>query len=338
MATSEPVGSVILNTLFDVASTVVESVYTIIMGSWPGQTFVALYVIGVGYAIITGRTGEKTKDWATSVFLLVIIGGIASNYGLFTEWVIKPVWGMSSSASAAAAGGETGTLTGVLDATENTLGKIMTIIDRVEVPGNIITNGWLYLKVGIVMAILAILACAQYLAVVCLMCVAIFSLLMMFMVGGICLWFASFKETRFIFFTWLKQTLNYAIWLFFIGAVSGIGNKFLSNSAEVLTSWDLERDGVFTGAIGATILLTTLSLYMLLKSADWAAALTGGTASNTGAVGAMLGGMASLAGGAAGSSAGAAGGAAKWAGGKAGNLAMAGAYRAYSALRGIGTK
>jgi hypothetical protein len=241
----------------------------------------------------------------------------------------------------AATGGDSsaGALSSILDAGEETLGKILTVIDRIELPGNFVTNGWMYMKVGLVVLLMGLLACAQYAATVALLCIAVFSLLVMFMVGGICLWFASFKETRFITWTWLKQTANYAVWIFFLGAVSGIGNHYIGQVADVLTGWDLERDGVFNQAIGANMLLTVLCIYMLLKATDWAAALTGGTATNTGVVGAM-GGMAGGAlGGAANAAGGVAGGAAKWAGGALANKTSVGnaAYRAFSAIKGIGT-
>jgi hypothetical protein len=338
----QSVGSMILNDLIATAEPVVETVYGTLIGSWPGQTFVFLYVVIVGYMVLMGKAGDKSKEWALSAFLLLVIGGISSNYVTFNEWIAGPIWDAAQgSGGMAATGGSSsspGGISGILDASGETFGKIMSIVDRVDIPGNPITNAWLYLKVGGVFLILSLLAGAQYVAMVALLCIAVFSLLMMFMVAGPCLWFASFKETRFITWAWLRATLNYALWIFFLGAVSGIANKYLEVVANILVLWDLERDGVFTRDIGANLLLTSLSIYMLLKASDWAAALTGGTSTNTGVIGA-LGGMAGGAlGGAMNILGGAAGSAARWGAGAAINHTGAGqaAYRAYSAIRGIG--
>lgn len=339
-------GSIILNLLIDEGKGVAEAVYGGLIGSWPGQTFVGLYVVVIGYMVLMGRAGEKSKEWGISALLLLVIGGVSSSYGAFSEWLGSPIWDTAQAAGGlAATGGDTspGALSGILDANEDTLGKVMTTIDRVNVPGNFITDFWIYLKAGAVLFLLTLLACAQYLATCALLSIAIFSLLMMLMVGGIPLWLASFKESRFVFWAWLRQTLNYALWVFFLGAVSGIGNKFLSKAAYALEAWDLENDGVFTEEVGGTMLLCSLSIYMLLKATDWAAALTGGSSTNTGVVGAMGG----VAGGAIGSGinalGGPAGSAAKWAAGAAGGAAMRGAgaaaslgLRAYSAMKGLG--
>lgn len=330
-------GALVLNNLFDDTAIIVEKVYGGLMGAWPAQTIVGIYVIFVGYQILMGRAGDKSKEWGISAVLLLVLGGVAGNYGTFTEWVIVPIWSVAQRAGGMAASGgdvSTGILSGILDASEDTLGKILTVIDRVEVLGSFLTNAWLYIKVGVVLLVLGLLSCAQYLVTLTLLCIAGFSLLMMFMVGGVCLWFASFKETRFITWTWLKQTLNYALWIFFIGAVAGVGNSYSSRIADKLTSWDLASHGVFTEAIGASMVLSCVSIYMLLKASDWAAALTGGSATNTGIVGAM----GSMAGGAIAGVGGLAGGAAKWGAGVAANKTTAGAaaYRAYSALKGMG--
>lgn len=338
----QSIGSLVLNHLVNETGPVVEAVYGNLIGSWPGQTFVAVYVIVVGYMVLMGRAGDKSKEWGVSALFLLVIGGISSNYSVFAEWIAYPIWETAHAAGGmAATGGESssaGGVSGMLDASEETLGKILTVIDRVDISGNPITNAWLYIKVGVVVGIMGLLACALYVVMVALLSIAVFSLLMMFMVGGPCLWFASFKETRFITWAWLRTTLNYAIWIFFIAAVIGIANSYIGKVADLLVTWDLERDGVFTKEIGANMLLTVLSIYMLLKASDWAAALTGGTSTNTGVIGALGGAAGGAIGGAMNTAGGAAGSAAKWGTGAAINHTGAGqaAYRAFSAIRGIG--
>lgn len=333
-----------LNGLLEITDPVVSGIYDGLMGSWPGMLITGLYVLLVGYAVIMGRAGDKAKEWAVSACLLTVISAFSANYGRFEDWIGSPMLALAQNGGAlAASGGESGGAGGVsalLDTAENNLGMIMATIDELEVPGNLITQAWLYIKVGAVVVLMTILACAMYLAQVALLCIALFSLKIMQMVAGPCMFFLAFKETRFIPGAWLRSSLNYSMWVIFLCGVSGIGNKFIAKVANALRSWDLENQGVFTAEVGTCMLLTGLSIYMLLKAADWAAAITGGTASQTGIVGGMIGaagyGLGSAIGGAARGLAPAmkeaATGAGYLAGRGAGNLAA----RAFSALRGIG--
>lgn len=335
-------GCSILNALLEKSDVLVSGVYNSLMGSWPGLVITTLYILVAGYVILMGRAGERTKDWAISVVLITVLTGFAGSYSTFNEWVGGPLMSIAQKAGAlAASGGESsgdGGISGLLDANEQSLGKVIATIDELEVPGNPITNAWLYLKVGVVVFIMTLLACVMYIGMLTLLCIALFSLMMMFMVAGPCLWLASFKETRHITWAWLRASANYTLWVVFIAAVAGVGNRYIAGVSDVLTTWDLERDGVFTKAIGAHMAITAISIYMLLKTSEWAAYLTGGTATQAGVLGALgsMGGSAvsSL----ANSGGNAAGAGARWGAGVAINRTQIGAagYRAYSALKGLG--
>lgn len=313
--------------------------YPVVMGSWPGMMIVFLYTVIVGYMVLMGRVGDKSKDWAISALLLSVLGGIAANQGSYSEWIGSPIYDLAYNLASVGPGTDDGKgVSAMFDGLETSIGRTLTTIDNIEVPGNIITNAWLYIKVATASLILALLALALYLVTLALFCIAFFSLFMMILAGGPCLWLASFKETRHITKTWIKQTLNYCLWIFYLGVVAGIGIEFVGAAVDDLMYWDLENDGVFTKELGSSMLFMALTTYMLLKATDWAAALTGGTASNTGVIGALGGAAGGALGGAANLLGGAAGSAAKWGAGAIANNTSAGnmAYRAYSAIRGIG--
>lgn len=340
MATdNEQLATAIFNTLVETGGDVIDTTYAVIMGSWPGLTIVTLYIIAVGYAVIMGRMGDRSKEWALSALLMTVIGGIAADQGSYSEWIAGPIYDMAFNLAAVGAqSGEGGGVAATFNLMETTIGRTLAIIDNLDVPGNILTNGWLYMKVGAATFVLGLLGVALYLATLALMCIAFFSLFMMLLVGGPCLWLVSFKETRHITWAWLRATANYSLWAFFIGIVASVGVTLTDAAITDLMRWDIARDGVFTKRLGASMLLMALTIYMLLKAADWAAAITGGTSTNTGIIGAM----GSMAGGALGGAAnalgGAAGGAAKWGGGVLANKTAPGAaaYRAFSAMRGLG--
>jgi hypothetical protein len=261
------------------------------------------------------------------------------NTGAYTTWIAAPIYATAMQALAVGAQAlDGGTAKAMFDALEEQIGQAMTIIDNINVPGNFITNAWLYIKVAAAMLILVLLACALYTVALALVCIAFFSLFMMLLAGGPCLWLASFKETRHITWAWLRSTANYTVWLFFLGLVVAVGLILLEAAVTDLGSWDLERDGVFNIQIGGTMFLMALTIYMLLKATDWAAALTGGSSTNTGVIGAMGGAAGAALGGAVNFAGGAAAGAARWGGGVLANKTTAGAMalRAYSALKGLG--
>ncbi len=348
MTTAGSLAVTVFDLMIEGLGAFIDVTYGALMSSWPAKTITTLYIVIVGYLILMGRAGEKSKDWALSIFLLAALGGIASNYGSYTEWVVVPVYQTASGlASVGASGGsDNASIETLFTSLEDGIGKTMAAIDNVKVEGNVIVDTLLYLKVGIAIILLAVLACVLYLAVLGYMCIAFFSLFMMLSAGGPMLFLASFKELRFCTWAWLRATANYTLWAFFIGAVSGIGLQFIDLAVGELTKWDVGRDGVFTKTLGGCMLFMALTIYMLTKTADWAAALSGGTASQTGVMGA-LGGMAGGALGgvvSGGMSAlgGAAGGAARWGAGVAINNipslnnAYHGVTRAYSAMKGLG--
>lgn len=335
------IGSVVLNQLVTQGMTAVGSIYATLMGSWPGRLIIGLYIAFVGYTLILGKAGDKTKDWAVSAILITVLTGFVGNFDTFSSWVVEPVFGMIQGGAGVALNGDgasDGALSNLIDDAGKGIGKIFSVLDDIELPGNIITDAWLYIKVSVVVFLVGILGCILYLALSGLLCIAVFSVIAMFSVAGPCIWLASFKEYRHIAKAWLRATMNYVLWVFFLALVAGLGNHFIGTVADHLTSWDVERDGVFNEDVGSSMFLIALSIYMLTKAADWAAAITGGSASQTG----VLGSLANVAGGAIGGAAnaigGAAGGAMKWGAGVAVNKTAAGAaaYRAFSKLRGIG--
>lgn len=326
----------LVNRVITTCGSVIDAAYGVIMGSWPGMTIVTLYVVVVGYMVLTGRAGEKTKEWALSALLLSVLGGIAADQGSYSEWLAGPIYDMAFKLSSVGAQmGDGDGLAATFDLMESNLKRTLDAVDNIEVTGNFITNAWMHLKVAAVTLVLGLLSVGMYLATTALMCIAFFSLFMMLLVGGPCLWLASFKESRHVFWAWLRTTLNYTLWIFYLGIVASVGVTFVSLAVDDLTGWNLQRDGVFTEQIGGAMLLTALSIYMLMKASEWAAAITGGTASQTGVIGAAMGagafGASSLLGKAAGGIAAAGPLAAK----NAGRVAGLG-IRAYSALRGIG--
>lgn len=292
-------GCSVLTGVVGISDKIIPKTYDSIMGSWPGLTITAIYVAVVGYMVIMGRTGDRAKSWAVSALLLATMSGFAGSYSAFHNWIGDPLLSSAeaiASLGATAGGASEGGVCGAINAQEEGLGYVLGAIDEMDLPGNFLTDAWLYIKAGIVVAIFTVLACLTELVMVALSSLALFSVAVISVAAGPCLWFASFKETRFITGAWFRSMVNYCLWYAFIGIAAGISSHFMTAIGDHLRSWDIESQGVFTGDVGLAMLICALCIYMMLKTADWAAALSGGSSMQTGIIGAAGQAMGSAAG------------------------------------------
>ena len=306
------------------------------------RTVVFLYVVGVGYAVLFGRTGDRAKSWAVSIVVLLLVQGMVLESSGFNRWVFEPLMGTAFDLANFIGGGEGGTF-GRLDVA---IGGIVSTVDRLEPTGNFVTNTMAYIKVGVASLILLLVVTAMYLVYLALTLLAMFAMYVLMFLGPAFLFFAVFAETRFLAKTWFKTFCSYALWLVLLSAVMAIALPGVEAAADGLANWDVVRDGVFTQQYGFALLFTGVVIYFLLKTSDLSSALTGGIGMQAGIAGGMVaGGMGALgsavnAGGAGAMSAMQAGAGnlsrmGAYGAGRAAGSAVSGAIRGFSSMRGI---
>lgn len=312
-------------------ATYTSDIFHALASSWPALSFTTLYIVIVGYKIIKGDAGAHAKELAASVILLLVLHG-AMGAG-FDEWIARPfldtVQGLSQLALSTSgnSGGD------VFVQLDDGLAQVMTAIDRLEPTGSFLTNAWLYIKLGGVSFLLAIAFGLLYLVYLVLYIAAYFSIYMMLMVGGVFIWLAAFRSGRAYTYAWLKALLHYGLWLFFLSAVMGFFMGVVIGYVHDLGQWDVAIQGPFPASAGKLIFLCLLTAWLLLKTAEWSASLTGGTAMSPGIVTSgtnMLGGALSSA-----ARSKPVSNAINQGVGGAASLARGGAVRAYSALKGV---
>jgi type IV secretion system protein VirB6 len=300
-------------------------------------TVTGLFLVAVGYGLLMGFFKERTKEAAISLGLCVVLSSIIFDAGAYASWVVAPIKGTVADLCSFFVGvGGGSDLHGLFNNLDNTLGMIMTTIDRLDPPGSLLTNAWLYVKVGAASFLLALAFALAYLCYLALMIVSFFAINLMLLVGVIFIPFAAFKETRFVAWNWLRATANYGLGAVFLTIIMSILGQALQASANDLSNWDLARDGVFTQQYGAALFLSALTIWLLLKAADFASAITLGSGPSGGGFvggGLMMAGRSFSSGlktisGPTGSAAASAG---RWG---AGTAATAG-IRAYSRLKGL---
>jgi type IV secretory pathway VirB6-like protein len=333
----------------------VSSIFTALMTAFGnfGRAFVVLYIVCMAIFLMYGNGGEKTKSLGVSIILLALLWAMIMETNLYFNWFIDPIVGITldlSSFFIGAVGSDNfpvgsglSTLFKNLDAISF---KVFDLAFKVKPSGNFALNAWSYLQTGLLAVILLGCFTAAYVAFLVQIILGFFSMYVMFVVGGICIFFAAFRQTRFIFWAWLKAVINYSLLVVFSSIVMSICFFGLSDAIDKLIVYK-GAAALATPAYWMTICWAILTFAMLRKAADYASSLSGGQAGSTsnivGSIGAAAGigaGMIGLKstmtpGGVAG---GIAGGAKK--GAAAVQVMGGGMARGYSAMKGMlpGTK
>lgn len=349
----ESAGFALFTAVTDIATRYAASMSKGFMEEFGGieRSLVTLYVVLVGYQVMKGAFAEKTKEWLASVIYLVIFQVTAMESAAYFEWVVVPIQETALDIAAWVANkaqtGHGGSgIAGLFYALDTVMSKVLMAIENLEPQGNPLTNAWIYMTVGVASFILFLIYSMVYVAFFGLLLIGILSMDLLFIVGPVFLFFLCWKETRFIGWAWVRAVVNYALLVVFAGIAIGLTIYMLGVVADRIAGLDAS-DGVFNRYFAAALLTGAMSLYLLLKTPDYAAALSGGSAGSTTMLTAGLamagGALASGAKGAWGSEA--AGKAREWVGGKlAGGAAAGWSYaldgaqrvaRGYSRRKGV---
>lgn len=266
--------------------TFTAGIYHTLMTSWPGLIIVTLYVTIMGYALLSARfTAERSKDVLTSFFLLGVLGVVT---GEFSEWIAQPVMDTVAGLSSLAVGGD-GSSSAVFKELDNGLSLLMSTVSRVQPTGNFLVQAWMYIVVFAATVVLSVSYMTMYISFIALYLMSVLGLYLMLMIGGIFVWLGSFKELRFLTWTWVKAIMNYVLWSFFLAAIAGFFLALINGAIDDLSTWDLAVDGAFPPEVIKLSVLCLLTTYFLTKASDLASSLTGGSSMSSGAVSSVLG-------------------------------------------------
>ncbi len=131
-----------------------------------------------------------------------------------------------------------------------------------------------------------------------------FAIFMYLIIGGVCVFFASFKATRFLTVAWFRAMCHEGLTIIFSGLIMGISGNIIHKLVRVLQGIDVGANGIFTPQYFAVLLACAMGYLMLLKAPQLAAAISGGSAGSTAGVAAAVGAVAGMGYGAAKSAAG----------------------------------
>lgn len=291
----------------------------------------ALYFIIIALLWISGRLGDFTTEFITSVLLAGVLyefavdGTSYMNAGVML-FITTP--SLLAEHIAVAAGIGYG---GVFDIVDETQMSVFQMIDNVGDQSSMFGLGE---SIGLYIGgwLLAITLSASTFAFFAFMFLSLFGVRILLIAGVVPVFLASFRMTRHIFWSWLKQVINYALLQVFAVIIMCLTAGSTQRLMEMIADRDMS-EGIVSELYFGALFLGVLQLWLLWKAAEFASALTSGVMTSFSGVGGTAMGLGRMGANAYNSSV---GGAVNTVGQRAGhaisNAAGAGARRAGGAL------
>ncbi len=264
-------------------------------GNWI-RSAIILYIVIVGLMIMYGKVGDKetAQEFGLSLFLIIALHNLVMESSLYSYWIMNPfidlVFDLSSffigiaqdidQEKALAAGTGLKALFNTLDGISH---NIFDLLFKITPPGSFYNNAFLHLQMGFLAACLLIVYVILYACFMIMVFMGVFSMFIYFIVGGPCIFLASFKKTRPIFFAWFKGLVNSGLIIIFASITLAVCVFGLSDSINDLikaanngSQWVL-MSGPYLGTISWLL----LAFALILKAPDYAAQLSGAMAGST---------------------------------------------------------
>lgn len=271
-----------------------------------------LYFVFAGFQYLYGeKDGKDAKDifitclLVSSVYVLVLQSAGYFNYvirptfDLFTD-LLTFLFGIVEKVSSQnpTATGQAAYLQEINTMTDLFTGLDMMALEFIKSCKGLLPSSWALLNPAwAVINLLAILLLigaylAMYCAFIFMFLLNYFMMWLLFYTGGIVLLLACFKQTRSIFWAWLKMMCNFALTAIFTAMVVAICYSGISQAVFKMSTYTTSTID-FTGDFLGLFIWCILCFAITLKSPDIAAGLTSTVAGSTSGIA----GMASMAGG-----------------------------------------
>ncbi|MBU1404321.1 MAG: type IV secretion system protein [Proteobacteria bacterium] len=253
-------------------------------------TITVLWLVLMGYLVAKGTFKEATGNVITSLGLVFILSCLVFDPQIYFKWVADPfkflVFDLST--FLISYGSETKNYGDIFRNLDAAFGKLVTAMDQIMPKDNFITNAGLYIKAAAALTLLGLAFAAAYFAFFFLFAMSIFALHVLFIVGGICIIFASFPQTRHITWQWLRTLINYGLTAIFASLIMSMFLSGINTAIDDLARIAQTTNEIFTTEYATALVWAALAFGMLLKAPDLAASLSGGTAGSSAGITAGL--------------------------------------------------
>jgi type IV secretory pathway VirB6-like protein len=293
------IGQVVFDSLLRTLGAFTASYYKMFASGFGGvfRALLTLYIIGIGYGLLTNNLGERTKTAFISVVVIFFCFQLVFDSGAYAEWVYKPLKYSSLGMTSMVLNPEgSGTVADIFAKVDGGFSKIFLIADRLSNDSGVLSV--VALKTAILTLLLSLLFGALYAVFTGLLLVGMFAFHVMMVFGGIAILLAGFPFTRQVFWAWLRAVFNYALIPVFTAIVMAITLHALDDAAVSLCGnvadmstckYDVDTRGVFNKDIGTVFLIGIMSIWFHLKAPEFASLITGSMSQGSGFFGTLAG-------------------------------------------------
>ncbi|MBU4230786.1 MAG: type IV secretion system protein [Proteobacteria bacterium] len=252
--------------------------------------FTTLWVVVVGYLVMKGTFKEATNNVVTATLLLALLACLVFEPQNYFHWVADPFKNLVFDLSVflTSYGGESKDYGDIFLNLDAAFGKLTAAMDQIMPKDNFLTNAGLYIKAAAALTLLGLAFAAAYFAFFFLFAMSIFAIHVLFIVGGICIIFAAFPQTRHITWQWIRTLVNYGLTAIFASLIMSMFLSGINTAIDDLARIAQATNEIFTPEYATALVWAALAFGMLLKAPDLAAALSGGTAGSTAGITAGL--------------------------------------------------
>lgn len=243
----------------------------------PGVLMLTIFIMYAAIKLMYGKT-EHASSLLSALIIATIVVPIYTSYSVYKYWIIDTFLSFSLG-SASFFLGEYSTANNISalfgsinDAYSLLFAKLEYVLSETSWTDSV-SN---YFMVGLISAVFGWL----YFKYTVQMIGAVFGMVMLFVLGGLPLFLSIIPSTRFVFWAWFRALFNYALIPVFASMVMAISFKFLDKVIFDFTQIDYDDLGVFSKQTGLVLLGASIAAYLLQKSEDLAATLTGGSPGN----------------------------------------------------------
>ena len=238
-----------LETLIFLNIDYIRSIYESLMSSFGIflRAFFVLYTVWTGYKWYKAEVKESAYNLILSWILIAAIHSSVLEFNWYSSFVIKNLVNLTMDISAffisatqkmktADSLGNLNDVQSAFQGLDQMSATFFTAIWELSPKGNWVTNAWRYITYAIAMIPLFCLYLAMYASFFVIFGMAMFSMFIFFIFGGICFLFGAFKETRHVFFTWMRGVANYMLLAIFAAIIMSICSHFLADAIVLFKS------------------------------------------------------------------------------------------------------
>lgn len=262
--------------LFNLLGIVTENLHS------TAKILFTLYVIFMFYRLLKGKVGDSVLSFFISFLTVVVVYQFVFNLDQFQAWIYDPIISASLKLSGTfLTVGQGDSLESMFVKLDEVFGRIFEAIDKVGEKASFWDDFWVQIQIYVIGGAMALVFGVLYAVFIVLFMGGIFGLHVLFVMFGVVGILGAYPYTRHVFFAWLRGIFNYALIPVFTAIIMGITLQFLEEASVMLAEFDPEKDGglLDSDAAGTALLIGAASIYFHFKAPEYAATITGGTAS-----------------------------------------------------------